>query len=397
MDDDALRQWLALSLLPGLTPTGLNTLWQHAGSGKGWLQLDAAALSSHGLSRKQCAQVGAILQGRLPAALAREAERALAWAAQPGNYLLPLYDAAYPALLREIPDPPPLLYVRGHPAVLDLPQLALVGSRKPSADGRRAARAIAAELCTAGYHITSGLALGIDTASHQGALDRNGVTVAVLGSGLRQLYPMQNRALAEAIVERGALVSEFPLDTPPLPACFPQRNRVISGLAHGVLVVEAALRSGSLITARLAAEQGREVFAIPGSIHNPVAAGCHQLLRQGATLVAGVDDLFEELPGLLGWERQRLAGIARAAGGVVENIVENTENTDAEGEVVRALAPEARRILDEIAWQPLSIDVLALHTRLPVPQLYTHLTTLELAGLILREGGGYVRGPGKLC
>lgn len=222
-------------------------------------------------------------------------DRNLAWAQQPGQRILALGDVDYPPALLEIPDPPSLLFVRGQAELLRQPGLAIVGSRNATPQGLRDAAAFAQHLATQGCCIISGLALGIDAAAHRGALAANGATVAVTGTGPDRLYPARNRELALAIAEHGVIVSEFPLGTPAQAANFPRRNRIIAGLSRGVLVVEAALESGSLITARLAGEQGREVFAIPGSIHSPVARGCHQLIRQGAKLVETAADILEEL------------------------------------------------------------------------------------------------------
>ena len=207
------------------------------------------------------------------------------WLSQPGNHVVHFQDAAYPALLKQIADPPPLLFVRGDRDYLAQPQLAIVGSRNPTHTGRALAREFAAHLASFGLTITSGLASGIDGAAHQGAIEAGGTTLAVTGTGLDRVYPARHRDLAHRVAENGALVTEFPPGTAPLAANFPRRNRLISGLSLGTLVVEAALRSGSLITARSALEQGREVFAIPGSIHNPLARGCHALIRDGAKLV----------------------------------------------------------------------------------------------------------------
>ena len=225
---------------------------------------------------------------RVAAARVREAGQCRPGAG-PGRHVICWDDPAYPALLAELPDAPPLLFVAGDPTLLERPQLAVVGSRRASRNGLDNARAFSRSLAGAGFVITSGLALGIDGAAHQGALDANGKTVAVLGTGIERLYPQRHLSLAKQIVEHGgALVSELPLDCPPQASNFPRRNRIISGLSLGVLVVEASPSSGSLITARLAAEQGREVYAIPGSIHHPGARGCHQLIRQGAALVESV-------------------------------------------------------------------------------------------------------------
>ena len=222
-------------------------------------------------------------------------DRAIAWSEQPGQHIITLADAGYPPALLEIPDPPNVLYVRGNIALLHRRGLAIVGSRNATPQGMQTAEAFGKALAGRGLSIVSGLALGIDAAAHRGALAAGGDTVAVIGTGADRIYPARNRELALAIAEQGAIVSEFPLGTPVMAANFPRRNRIISGLSRGVLVVEAAPESGSLITARLAAEQGREVFAIPGSIHSPVARGCHQLIKQGAKLVETAADILDEL------------------------------------------------------------------------------------------------------
>ena len=224
------------------------------------------------------------------------AEADMRWLEGPRNALLTIADPAYPARLRELPNPPSALFLHGDPELLALPQLAVVGSRSPSTGGRRTAQAFAADLAAAGLAIGSGLASGIDAAAHEGALSVDGLTLAVTGTGLDRVYPARHRELAHRVAMNGLLVSEFPTGTPPLPANFPRRNRILAGLALGTLVVEAATQSGSLITARLAAENGREVFAIPGSIHNPLSRGCHQLIRQGAKLVETAEHKLEDRP-----------------------------------------------------------------------------------------------------
>ncbi|MCP5267621.1 MAG: DNA-protecting protein DprA [Zoogloeaceae bacterium] len=221
--------------------------------------------------------------------------KALDWGTQAGQHILTLADEAYPQALLEIPDPPSVLYVRGQAELLNTPAIAIVGSRNATPQGESNARAFATALAGSGLCIVSGLALGIDAAAHQGALAADGATIAVIGTGADRLYPARNQSLACQIAANGAIVSEFPLGTPAAAANFPRRNRLISGLSRGVLVVEAAVESGSLITARLAGEQGREVFAIPGSIHSPQARGCHRLIRQGAKLVETAQDILEEL------------------------------------------------------------------------------------------------------
>ena len=233
------------------------------------------------------------------------ASHALAWLERPGQHLLMWDQPDYPALLAEISDAPPLLFVAGDPGILEKPQLAMVGSRRASRPGMDTAAAFSRSLAGAGFVITSGLALGIDAAAHQAALDVGGRTVGVLGTGLEKFYPQRNRRLADAMIASGsAVLSEFPLDAGPTASNFPRRNRIISGLSLGVLVVEASVASGSLITARLAAEQGREVYAIPGSIHHPGAKGCHQLIRDGAVLVETIEHILEALRG---WQQLPLS------------------------------------------------------------------------------------------
>lgn len=226
--------------------------------------------------------------------VAEEVESALEWAEQPGHHLLTLADASYPPQLLEIEDPPTLLYANGQVSLLSRPCIAIVGSRNCTPQGRTNAQAFAAALSQSGLTIVSGLACGIDAAAHHGALTGDGSSIAVIGTGVDRIYPASNRELARRLATDGVIVSEFPIGTPALAANFPRRNRLISGLSKGVLVVEAAERSGSLITARLAAEQGREVFAIPGSIHSPLSKGCHSLIKQGAKLVDQARDILEE-------------------------------------------------------------------------------------------------------
>jgi DNA processing protein len=277
--------------------------------------------------------------------------------------------AALPALLADLPDAPERLFVRGEPETLRLPCLAIVGSRNPTQGGRDNAYRFARHLARTGFCIVSGLAEGIDAAAHEGALDAGGCTIAVLGHGPEQVYPASNRKLAERIAESGAIVTEYPPGTPPRRFHFPARNRIISGLSLGTLVVEAARRSGSLITARLAGDQGREVFAIPGSIHNPLARGCHALIRQGARLVESADDILSELPHLVG--------------ALMQN----------EAQEVRAETPRERdedyvRLLDAIGFDPQTPDELARKSTLTIDQVSSMLLILELEGEIESLPGG---------
>lgn len=285
-----------------------------------------------------------------------------------GIQVLTLSDGDYPALLREIARPPLLIYVRGNADALALPQIAVVGSRQSSPAGAATAAEFAKLLAASGFAITSGLALGIDGAAHRGAL-ATGVTIAVLGTGLDRVYPRQHQALVEEILAAGgALVSEFPPGTPPRAENFPRRNRVISGLSLGVLVVEAALRSGSLITARLAMEQGREVFAIPGSIHNPQARGCHQLLREGATLVETAADIVAQLGGLLAYKEQ-----------------------EASAAPIPSFSAEEDSVLQQLGFDPLDLDTLVARTGMAASRLSRVLVGLELRGAVSGHNGRFSR------
>ena len=302
----------------------------------------------------------------------RQVDAALAWADQPGNCILTIADPAYPALLRHIDDAPPVLYVSGRAALLAGPCLAMVGSRNASVQGVSNAQAFAEAFSTAGLTIVSGLALGIDSAAHVGALAAGaGSTVAVVGTGPDLVYPAKNRALWRRIVEAGCVVSEYAPGTPPLAHHFPQRNRIISGLSAGVLVVEAAARSGSLITARLAASQGREVFAIPGSIHAALAKGCHLLIKDGARLVESAADVLQDV---------FASPIARLA------------MQDAAAEFASAMAPEMAAVhaalLAALGHGPLALDALAGACGCAPHELQAGLLELELAGAAERLADG---------
>jgi DNA processing protein len=348
-----LEARLRLHALPQLGPRRFARLLEAFGSASSALSAPAAAWRSLGLP-------AACAEARRTPEVREQAGAALAWLQPPQQQLLMWDMPGYPALLAELDDAPPLLFVTGAAQILDSPQLAMVGSRHASRPGLDTAQAFARCLAQAGFTITSGLALGIDGAAHQGALDVAGKTVAVLGTGLQRLYPARHRQLAASIIEHGgALVSELPLDCPPQAGNFPRRNRIISGLSLGVLVVEASPASGSLITARLAAEQGREVYAIPGSIHHPGARGCHQLIRDGATLVESVEDILQALRG---WQLSTATA---------------------------ARAPVAVRhpLLDLLRAAPHSSEALALGSGWPLSRVLATLTELELEGLVSNQGG----------
>lgn len=346
---------------PGIGPTRFARLLEHFGSAAAALAADRAEWARLGLPDT------ALDYLRHPDW--RQVEQDLAWLERPGNHLLRLDDARYPPLLRQIAYPPPLLFVHGDPDCLRAPQLAIVGTRNPTPPGRETAHRFAAHLAEGGLVITSGLALGIDAAAHQGALT-GGRTVAVMGTSLDQVYPARHRDLAHAIAERGALVSELPIGTPALAENFPRRNRLISGLALGVLVVEAALQSGSLITARLALDQGREVFAIPGSIHNPLAKGCHALIRQGAKLVETANDILEEL-----------GSLAAAGAGEPATLASATATPD-------ALDDDYRRLLAALGDEPAGVDPLVERCGLTAEVVSSMLLILELEGYVAAVPGG---------
>ena len=345
-----LDPWLRLALAPGVGNTSLIRLLTAFGSPEAVLASGRTALSAH-LSRTQCDS----LLGEPDAVLL---DATLAWLAQPGNSLMTLADADYPKSLLEIADPPAVLYCKGRRSLLNQPGLGVVGSRNATPQGVRDAEAFSRALSDAGFTIISGLALGIDAAAHRGGLAGAGSSIAIIGTGLDRIYPARNKALAHQLAETGLVVSEFALGTPPLPGHFPRRNRLISGLSRGVLVVEAAPDSGSLITARVATEQGREVFAIPGSIHSPLARGCHALIKQGAKLVESAADILDELA----WP-QRLE---------------------------QPTWPEqaADPVLDALDGAPATLDTLAQTTGLTLDALSAKLLTLELDGRIASLPGG---------
>jgi DNA processing protein len=298
-------------------------------------------------------------------------ELTLDWAAQPGRRILTLADADYPQALLNIADPPILLYIQGRDRLLSATSLAVVGSRNATVQGIQNAERFSEAASRAGLTVVSGLALGIDAAAHHGGLRGSGSSVAVIGTGIDIVYPMRNRALAQRLAEEGCIVSEYPFGMPPVAANFPRRNRIISGLARAVLVVEAAAQSGSLITARTAAEQGRDVFAIPGSIHSPLSKGCHQLIKQGAKLIESAQDILEELGKLplLARHPQALANTSAIA----------SANHDADA------------LLRAMGFDPVDADVLSLRSGLSAAMLSEQLLALELDGAVECLPGGRYR------
>ncbi|MCX7166249.1 MAG: DNA-processing protein DprA [Rhodocyclales bacterium] len=356
-EQQELAFWLRLTLIPGVGGEARRSLLKAFGLPQAIFEAGPSALSAiidPGLAERL-----------LSHECAADIEAALDWAAQPGNHLLTLADADYPQSLLSSEDPPVLLYAKGNTTALNRPMLAVVGSRNATAQGVRDAEAFSKALGDAGLTIVSGLALGIDAAAHRGALATAAGTVAVIGTGADRLYPARNEALARAIAEKGVVLSEFPLGTPPLASNFPRRNRIIAGLGLGCLVVEAAQRSGSLITARLAAETGREVFAIPGSIHSPLSRGCHQLIRQGAKLVESAHDILEELR----WESSCFTRL------------------DPDQVVVPQNSSE-EQVLAFLGDAPCSLDTLSARSGLTPADLLAMLLPMELAGRVAQLSGG---------
>ena len=302
-------------------------------------------------------------------------EQIVEWLAAPNHHIITSESDDFPELLRQIPGPPTLLYVVGNKDALHLPALAVVGSRNPTRGGIQNAYDFSNHLARSGFCIVSGLAQGIDTAAHKGALDAGAKTVAFLGHGIDRVYPAENREIAHRIAEDGALCSEYPLGSPPRGEHFPQRNRLISGLSLGTLVIEAAKRSGSLISARLASEQGREIFAIPGSIHNPLSRGCHQLIKQGAKLVESADDIVSELAPLVG------------------HLMQNVEKPRGDSAPVTQDDTDYQALLSILSYDPASADQLAEHSGLTIDQVSSMLLILELEGKILVQAGGRYSRP----
>jgi DNA processing protein len=368
-----IEAWLILLRTPGFGSATLRTLIDRHRNAR--VALDAAREEA-----KRCDAAG---RSWLDAPDRNVLAADLDWLAAEGHQLLTILDADFPPLLRDAPGAPVALFVSGDIGALWQPQIAIVGSRNASHGGLANARAFARALCAAGFAITSGLAEGIDAAAHTAALDAGAPTVAVLGTGPDLVYPSRHRELASRIAANGALVSEFPPGTPGKPEHFPRRNRIIAGLSLGTLIVEAGLRSGSLITARCAIEQGRDVFAIPGSIHNPLARGCHSLIRQGALLVETAEEIVDALRPLATELGLRLC--ERLAGDAASEASGTAPMRD----------PDYEKLLKALGDEAAAVDTLAERTGLGVAALSSMLLVLELEGDVVAERGGvYVRRPG---
>ena len=361
------RQCLRLHSLVGLGDRTLSRLFLHYGSAANIWASPPGDWSAFGASRETIRDARALQSG--PRGIATRIERQLVTLQELDAEVIPLTDTRYPALLQALYDPPPILYARGDAALLQGPQLGIVGSRKASPPGKRAAMELAGQLVRLGLHVTSGLAIGVDESAHRGALEAGGKTIAVMATGLDIVYPARHRALAVEIIEQGCLVTEFPPGCQPLSERFPKRNRIISGLSLGVLVVEAALRSGSLITARTAMEQGREVFALPWSIYHPAGKGCLALLRDGVKLVQELADIVDELGPLYQCQQE-----------LQEPQVQPTVPPPESGE----------DLLGFIGSEAISVDEIAQHSGLAVAPVLAKLTQLEVEGQIVRCAGGYI-------
>ena len=373
MDSQELNAWLRLALTPGVGNATARKLLAAFGSAQAIFEQSSATLQKLGSNK-----LASALRSE-PPPLAAQLKTTLDWLqAGDDRRVAVLGDPAYPAELLNIEDPPLMLYMLGTLAFQAeaatktiANSLAIVGSRNPTPQGESNARQFAKAFGSAGICVVSGLALGIDGAAHDGAMLGGGETIAVVGTGLDRVYPKKHLTLAHRIARQGMLISEFALGTPPLTANFPRRNRIISGLSRGTLVVEAALQSGSLITARLAAEQGKEVFAIPGSIHSPQSRGCHALIKQGAKLVEVAQDVLEEL---------KLMPASPAA--------EPLPTDDAQTQEAEAATEDEDPLLAALGFDASSLDALQARTGLPTPHLQAQLLTLELDGKVARLPGG---------
>lgn len=365
LSEKEIRHLLLLHRLAGEHPLSVWKLLKWFGTGELALKgADAARLEELGVPGRIASRVSDWRRSDYQHAV----ERDLRWLEAPSHHLVYPDLPDYPARLKEIHDPPPLLFADGDVKLLASLQIAMVGSRKMSATGRKVAMMLAGDLTRCGLTITSGLALGVDAASHEGALAADGRTIAVLGSGCDVIYPPRHRRLADRVRTRGLILSEFPLGTEARPHHFPQRNRVVTGMSLGTVVVEAALKSGSLISARLAMEQGREVFAVPGSVLNLSSRGCHKLIREGAKLTESVHDVVEEL-----------AGIVAPAAFTRTPMVQ--------------LSPAQHGLLSLVGSEPVSVDFLTESSGLSVAEVLSMLIELEIDGVVQMEPGGYTLTP----
>jgi DNA processing protein len=379
---------LQLSAIKGLGLKTFHHLHRELGSVDNIFLAGRERLSELGLKQSINQAICDLVNATMPCTYSFEIEQAIEWASFDRQYLLCIEDVEYPSRLKEIYCPPPVIYVKGCVGAFEQPAVAMVGSRNASISGSQHAFSFARDFALAGFCVYSGLALGIDAASHQGALYAKGATCAVLGTGLDVIYPKQHIKLAEEITEKGVLVSEMNLSAKPIPANFPRRNRIISGLSQGVLVVEASLKSGSLITASYAVEQNRDVFALPGPIDSPVSKGCHALIKQGARLVETVDDILGE------WVHEARKPVSSES--VDDNLTSTSTSTltltsISSTDKFEHLSAEESLVMANIGYSRVSFDVLAHHTNMEVGQLTYLLIGLELKGELSSVPGGYQR------
>ncbi len=356
-EPEDVSAWVALTQIQGLGHTKIYQLLKTFGSPN-----KVFSANTHQLKEVVTESIAKKIQQGIHT---EASQKTLSWLEKDNTHIITLADTEYPQRLLEIADPPAVLYAIGNLKWLNHPSIAIVGSRNATPQGEKNADSFAQEMCMQGLCVISGMALGIDGAAHRGAIKSTGATIAVVGTGLDIVYPAKHRELAHQIAERGLIISEFPLGTPSKAQNFPRRNRIISGLSSGCLVVEANIKSGSLITARLAAEQGREVFAIPGSIHSPVSKGCHQLIKQGAKLVESAEDILDEL----------------------KNI---TTNHDPFGPTTQTgtTPPEANTLLDLMGFEAISFESLLAASALTTEALSSMLMLLELEGKVTAQAGG---------
>lgn len=361
-----LRQWLRLAHSPGIAPAAAHQL----------LELFKTPAAVFNASDDALVQMG--IRPRLRSAIRSQPDNlnalldtTLDWLQAPSRSIITCLDPRYPSSLASIPSPPVLLYVHGDAEILGRPGIAFVGSRKATPPAVTLTRNLCRQLASSGFTVISGLAAGIDGAAHEGALDANGLTLAVTGNGLDRVYPLCHKTLASTIASTGAVISEFPLGSPPIGHHFPRRNRIISGLSLGLVVVEAALRSGSLSTARHALEQGRDVMAIPGSVNNPLSRGCHALIKSGAALVEGRDDILAEIADQIDMDTHLASGSVRQ-----EATSEPPED------------PATATLLDRMGFEPISVDRLVDYSGIPANKVVTALLQMELAGYVAVDGTG---------
>ena len=382
---EQLTALIALQNIDELGPVSLSLLLAKAGSIDGLINGAIDPMEVAGL-RAPCRQeLQRFLRNPRGVQQWQLAEQSLDWLVQTGCHILVYDDPRFPSLLKELPDCPQLIYLAGNINTFKTCSIAIVGARKPSVGAQQFTEHLAAELSDAGLLITSGMASGIDGAAHRGSLNVGGKTAAVWAAGLDVVYPREHQSLAKNILENGCVITEMPLGTAPIPSYFPRRNRLVSGISLGVIVVQAALRSGSLITANYAAEQNREVFAVPGSIHNPLSAGCHQLIKDGATLIESAEDV------LIAIRELQLAQGLSAVKSEDDKMADEMALKQAEEALLAGLSVEMRIVLDAIGYDPVPYELIEARIDAGIDNLSAVLVDLELQGIVTVVGGLYSR------